>query len=147
MHESLRQRRSAKVAIRTEGYKYLFVVSPRGMINLPGGGIKKNETPHQASLRELQEEIGLDETAFSAWKQINADDQPLEGIVTTRTSQRLLAKWSLYETSLLIPISEIVIPDSDEVANIIALSASGCYSHPAMSTLAQQAIRLVEVAA
>ncbi len=50
----------ALVAIRTGGDLLLVRASYRQTWSLPGGGVKKGETPEQAARRELMEEIGLE---------------------------------------------------------------------------------------
>ena len=51
--------RGALVAVWVGDRVLVLRQSYRRDLNLPGGGIGKSETPRQAALRELQEEVGL----------------------------------------------------------------------------------------
>lgn len=51
-----RQRATVIVEI---GRRILLVENRGGLVLLPGGGIKPEESPHQAAVRELGEETGL----------------------------------------------------------------------------------------
>lgn len=49
----------ALVAIWVDGELLLVRNSYRRALSMPGGGVRRNETPRQAAARELREEIGL----------------------------------------------------------------------------------------
>lgn len=75
LRQYLKHTRRAYILVVAEG-KILVVknILSRGQWHLPGGGIRKNETPQQAAKRELQEEVNLsietplEQTAKGTWQ-------------------------------------------------------------------------------
>ena len=57
---------SVKVALLNEaGNKVLMTTLPWGGVGLPGGHIDNRETPHEALVREMYEELGLKEGQYT----------------------------------------------------------------------------------
>jgi len=143
------ERVAAKGLIVCEDNKYLFVAGQRGMWNLVGGGIRKgkgnrpDETPKMAFLREADEEIE------NLTEYINLSDLtgtfPLSGPTISRDGLRQLTHWLVFQTSLLIPYSELKIAENSEITAMGVFSREECTTHPNMSDLAKQAITRVMV--
>lgn len=63
---------AAAVILRAEGREFLLAQRPEGKVyagywEFPGGKVEAGESIHQALVRELQEELGIDVTAASPW--------------------------------------------------------------------------------
>lgn len=130
-------RQAAKGLIACDDYrKYLFVAGSRGMWTLPGGGIDKGETAKQAFLREADEEVDNLSTYISEPK----ETYRLEGPVTTSTGIRRIAHWVVFSSTLLVPHTQLTIPEVSEITDIDAFTPQQCVNHDNMSSLAKFAV-------
>lgn len=110
-----------KYADATE--KILLVAGARGVLNLPGGGIDKFETPEQALLRELQEEIGI----IKGKHLINIHEiLGLEGETSSKEGEHRLSQWNIFRGKLIIPFEKIIIPDDSEITRVEFLTPENC---------------------
>lgn len=88
-----------------------------GYWTIPGGGIEENETPQQATAREVKEEVGID---------ISAEDLELISNDQTGTSERTDAttgetmivnmKFFVYQAYFDLPAFKITIQPGDDFA-------------------------------
>ena len=95
----------------------------RGLLNLPGGKIEKNETPEAAAIRELKEETGYDTSHVSVMGFIQDGLSRIycvKSIITSyeninpRTEETEIPRWcnclSVINDPGLIPNLKIIIP-------------------------------------
>lgn len=138
-------RRAAKVLLRADDEKLVFVAGRRGMFNLPGGGIDsvvtsdgvREEAAMSALYRELQEELGIHENQVRDVEEVCGTWD----IVTPERGRAKLAVWSVFMGTLDIPASELVCPGDSEITAIETMTPAECLAHPNMSKLAKHAIR------
>lgn len=131
-------RAAAKGLVTTEDSKILFVAGQRGMWNLVGGGIDDGETPRQAFMREVDEEIlGLGRCI----------DEPkelfgIEGRITTSTGKEKIARWTVFKCGLIVPTDLIIDKKSAEITGITAMTPMECIRSSNMSELAKRAVAM-----
>jgi len=126
-----------KYADATE--KILLVAGARGILNLPGGGIDKHETPEQALLRELQEEIGI----IKGEHLTNVHEiLGLEGETSSKEGEHRLSQWNIFRGKLIIPFEKITIPINSEITRLEFLTPEKCMQleKTKLSALARLAI-------
>jgi 8-oxo-dGTP pyrophosphatase MutT (NUDIX family) len=129
-------RPAAKVILYDEDRNLVIVESAKsGIYNLPGGGIDPRESPVEAALRELEEEIGLKESNLANL----ALRTTVSGLVPLGRREMML-HWTVFEAGLTVPVSEIVIPDESEIKNVHCLEPSAFAAHDRKSDLAHQAL-------
>lgn len=129
-------RPAAKVIIRDQDNNVVFVESRKsGIFNLPGGGIDPGESPVDAAIRELYEEIGV--------KKAHLTDFALRTTVSGPVNlgrRELLLHWTVFEAGLAIPTSELVIPERSEIKDIHCLESGVFAAHKNKSDLAHRAL-------
>jgi len=104
----------------TFAHRHLFKETPRhalcvkkaphtlhaGLFNLPGGSIKPNESPHDAALRELQEETGL------------AASQPqLIGAITNGPMDAQTPPFLVYIFRAILPFNQTLVFPANQPAS------------------------------
>lgn len=147
---AIRERKTAKLLLETSPSEwekgaptYVFVAGKRRMVNLVGGGRKPGETSLQTLERETPEEIGisLDEVVDLE----RARDLDVKGSVITAHGELRIARWKLYTGRLAIHSSELQIPKSDDVTEIITGNAEAIVNHPRVSMLARGVLMLAHI--
>lgn len=90
-----------------------------GSLIIPGGGIKDGETPHEAAVREIKEETGLDVSGY-----------PAKLIANHRTAKthKTLASGETVELDLELHDFHIVLDDRNK--DSIALTAEDDFKEP-----------------
>ncbi len=130
-------RRAAKGIISTNKGEIIIVTGLSGRLNLPGGGIDKLESPRQAFLREIDEEIdGLSQYIDD----LNQQPETISGPVSSKEGEQFTAEWTLFAARLLIPASELKVASTHEIQAISAMTPEECMSNNQMSELAKTAI-------
>lgn len=113
MTNSPKKPRHGAVGVVVESGKFLVIrrsmtVKAPGLLCFPGGAIEQGETPEQAVVRELEEELAL--VSLSA-----------KHLWHSRTSWGTLLEWLLVERHLESP----PIPNPREVAEVMWYEPSG----------------------
>lgn len=132
-----REVRPAAKVILYDDDKNLVIVESRksGIYNLPGGGIDPKESPVEAALREIEEEIGLKRSSLANFVLRTT----VSGLVPVG-ARELLLHWTVFEAGLTMPASEIVIPSKSEIKNVHCLEPSAFAAYDNKSDLAHQAL-------
>lgn len=129
-------RPAAKVILYDEDKNVIIVESAKsGRYNLPGGGIDPKESPVEAALRELDEEIGLKESYLANLALRTTVSGPV-----SFGKRELMLHWTVFEAGLTVPVSELVIPHKSEIKNIHCLEPRAFAAHDNKSDLAHQAL-------
>lgn len=135
-HRGLEVRPAAKVIIRDASDQILFVESKKsGRYNLPGGGIDPGEMPVMAALRELQEEIGVNQAQLADFVLRTTVSSPV-----AIGKRELMLHWTVFEADLAVPVNQLVIPHDSEIKEIHSLQPEAFAMHDNKSDLAHLAL-------
>ncbi|MGB2786850.1 MAG: NUDIX hydrolase [Candidatus Saccharimonadaceae bacterium] len=107
-----------------------------GRFNIPGGGIKENETPFETFVREISEELG--KKALKAIKYLEILGG-IEGPATTSSGKEIFVHWTLL---LMVLSDNPELSIGDGIAELHRLTAEEVSGHPLVTDMAKRAVRL-----
>lgn len=91
-------RPTAKGILWTPDRRILTVRTQSDLINLPGGGIDTGESPYEAFIREIKEEL-------PGFIPVGVPVDPVD-VVVGGISRGRLARWHVFEGGILLPIDK-----------------------------------------
>ena len=107
-----------------------------GRFNIPGGGIKENETPFETFVREISEELG--KKALKAIKYLEILGG-IEGPATTSDGKEIFVHWTLL---LMVLSDDAELTCGDGVAELHRVTAEEVAGHPLVTDMAKRATQL-----
>lgn len=111
-----------------DGDRVLFVrhaYGDRAVWELPGGGRKRRETPHEAARREGREELGIDVSTWAIFGRIEATEHAtahLECLTATHDGAALVPNLGELEETRWCTVTAPPRPLGKHAASIIALA-------------------------
>lgn len=138
MENQLPIRKAAKgiITLRDNPEQIVLVAGSRGIFGLPGGGVHRGETPHQAFYREIGEELGIEPAHLTEPYELFET----EGKITTRHMRPTTAKWVVFLARLKVPFEQLQSPNRREVTKIAAVALEACLVEQDIHDLTKQAI-------
>lgn len=130
-------RTASKLLMRTGEGKFVTVAGKRGMLNLPGGGIDSGETPYDALMREVHEELGVDPGQLRNAYEVGAT----WGKVTTEDAVGRLAVWHVFSATFTGRLDSL--EPANEITDMKLLTRPEICAHENMSRLAKQATEFI----
>ncbi len=130
----LATRQAAKGILYTNDERIVVVAGKRGMWNLPGGGLKPDETPESALNREISEELGVNANDLTGLDYIGGT----WGVVTPEFGEAKRALWHLFTGELRRDSTNIRY--DNEITGVDLLSRTEILKHNNMSELVKYAI-------
>jgi 8-oxo-dGTP pyrophosphatase MutT (NUDIX family) len=130
-------RETAKAVIADIDDVLVFAAGKRGKLNTIGGEKKPGESEHEALLREMREEIGLESDELADVQEVSA----LEGETISAEGIRHLTFCTLFWARLPYSYNELYIPRGSEITAIVGLLRGESLLHPNVLDLAKQAVQ------